>query len=284
MRTTLVREQVMKKVSLFWLMALMSLLLMVACGSDEEAGILNQGTNGTNGTNGDDPQRPDDPEEVCQMACDRIYDDSVDGGCQQAMLHESGTAMNRSTCVDLCVNDDLMRQGQWCIATEAECALPEQMIDACLPEGYHPPACDHLGAWDPNWEQTELDSLEVLNDLRAQGATCPETGTVMPPTGPLEMNPELRCASRLHSKDMYDKGYFAHDNQEGLDPYQRMENAGYTGIPAGENIAQGPTTGSGVIDLWFTSETGHCENMLSDSHVHIGVGRYRGHWTQKFGR
>src|ERR1700710_3102085 len=54
---------------------------------------------------------------------------------------------------------------------------------------------------------------------------------------PLAMNETLLGTSRAHSQDMIDRDYFAHDTPEGLDPFERMNNAGYNFSTAGENIA-----------------------------------------------
>ena len=54
---------------------------------------------------------------------------------------------------------------------------------------------------------------------------------------PLAMNEALLSAARAHSQDMIDRDYFAHDTPEGVTPFQRIANAGYSAIAAGENIA-----------------------------------------------
>ena len=58
-------------------------------------------------------------------------------------------------------------------------------------------------------------------------------------TGPLVMEARLRCAARVHSLDMANRGFFDHVNPDGEDPFVRMERAGYSFQAAGENIAAG---------------------------------------------
>ena len=68
-----------------------------------------------------------------------------------------------------------------------------------------------------------------------------------------------------------------------------MTKAGYTWSAAGENIAAGQTTPSAVVTSWMNS-SGHCNNIMSPSFKHLGVGYYYGsastykhYWTQDFG-
>jgi uncharacterized protein YkwD len=102
------------------------------------------------------------------------------------------------------------------------------------------------------------------------------------------MDPALQCAARLHSKDMADREFFAHDNPSGEDPWVRIEAAGFTGFAGGENIAAGRATGQETVDQWMDSD-GHCANIMNPEFQFIGVGYYPGGeyghlWTQTFGR
>ncbi len=290
------------------LMVLSGMMILLGCGDDEDEGAGGIGDNADKDAvenqsegeedeeedeeaeNDEDPDEqlqepPDDPEILCEMACDRVYATTSDGGCQQVFHHDTGAAMGAAACEEKCLEEDLFRGGEWCVITEAECGShPSEMIDYCLPSGYHPPHCDHLPAWDPAVEALEEEVVVLVNELRDEGVTCPGTGTEMGPVGPVSMDEHLRCAARLHSMDMAERNFFAHDNPDGEDPFERIAAAGYTGEPAGENIAQGSTTAQGVVDQWLSSDTGHCENMLNAGHNDMGIGLYQDYWTQKFGR
>ena len=61
---------------------------------------------------------------------------------------------------------------------------------------------------------------------------------------PLAMNETLLSVARAHSQDMINRDYFAHDTPEGVTAFQRIANAGYSAIAAGENIAFRSTSGS----------------------------------------
>jgi len=89
------------------------------------------------------------------------------------------------------------------------------------------------------------------------------------PRQPLALNQLLTEAARLHSTDMLNRDYFAHDTPEGLTPFQRMTQAGYAWITAGENLAWRGTTGQ--ID-----EPAFVEAQHADLFVDTGIAG-RGH-------
>jgi uncharacterized protein YkwD len=150
------------------------------------------------------------------------------------------------------------------------------------------PSCGDDASWPAAWVAFEDRVLELTNQHRAAGATC--DGVVKPPVGPLVRDPRLRQAARCHSLDMGTRNYFDHTNLDGLSPWQRIANAGYTGSPTAENIAAGQQTAELVVAGWMTSP-GHCQNIMGASSTELGVGfasvpgsRYTRYWTQNFGR
>jgi uncharacterized protein YkwD len=159
-----------------------------------------------------------------------------------------------------------------------------------VPTGAH---CAGVATWDPEWVAFEEDVLRLTNETRARGADCGEEGRFAATT-PLTMNPMLRCSSRLHSQDMGEREYFDHTNLDGVDPFDRMMEAGYRGNAMGENIAMGQQSPEEVVEGWEESD-GHCANMLSPMFTELGVGYWEGEsdnrffngnklWTQNFGR
>jgi hypothetical protein len=104
---------------------------------------------------------------------------------------------------------------------------------------------------------------------------------------PLAMNETLLGTARTHSQDMIDRDYFAHDTPEGVDPFERMNNAGYNFTTAGENIADltssNPITDQNSIllhQLLFMDTNfpgrGHRVNILNNAYQEIGVGQVNG--------
>ena len=124
---------------------------------------------------------------------------------------------------------------------------------------------------------------------------------------PLAMNEALLSAARAHSQDMIDRDYFSHDTLPPPSPPvhfdQRIANAGYSAIAAGENIAWRGTTGAVTPAMTlalhqdlFVDENipgrGHRLNLLDASYQEVGVGQVTGNFqgfnatmlTQDFAR
>jgi uncharacterized protein YkwD len=148
--------------------------------------------------------------------------------------------------------------------------------------------CAVVADWDAAWSSTEEAVVDLVNQNRAAGANC--GGTQFAATGPLAMNPALRCAARFHSRDMALNDYFSHDSLSGTTFVDRSESAEYDASPIGENIAAGQTTPEQVVAGWMESP-GHCMNIMNPDANEIGVGyietdmaEYGNYWTQVFGR
>jgi uncharacterized protein YkwD len=149
-------------------------------------------------------------------------------------------------------------------------------------------ACGNDGTgWQSAWQAFECEVIELTNQRRAAGATC--GGRSMPPVGPLSRQQQLTNSARVHSKDMGDRNYFAHESQDGRSPFDRMQSAGFSGLTMAENISAGQPTPRQVVDGWMKSP-GHCENIMNGSLTMLGVGyylapsgKYRHMWTQNFG-
>lgn len=87
---------------------------------------------------------------------------------------------------------------------------------------------------------------------------------------PLQFDPELVPVARAHSQDMFAKGYFAHDNLEGKDPFDRMRAAGIRFQAAGENLALAQTVEIAHVNLM--NSPGHRANILNPSFGRLGIG------------
>ena len=101
----------------------------------------------------------------------------------------------------------------------------------------------------------------------------------------LEKDEELADVAREHSRDMYLRNFFDHNNPDGKSPFDRMREYGITYSSAGENIAKGQESAEAVVDAWMNSP-GHRANILSEDYEYIGVGLCRVDgvcfWTQCF--
>lgn len=87
---------------------------------------------------------------------------------------------------------------------------------------------------------------------------------------PLIADPDLLPVARAHSKDMFAKGYFAHDNLEGKDPFDRMRAANIRFSAAGENLALAQTVEIAHANLM--NSPGHRANILSPAFGRVAIG------------
>jgi len=142
------------------------------------------------------------------------------------------------------------------------------MLAACPPNGPSGGEGEGEGEGDPNGEvsqlilDAEMDAFDLLNDERtSRGIDA------------LTMDPALREVARAHSEDMVDRGFFAHTNPDGDDPFERMANAGITYSTAGENIAFNTFSDPVVtaVNGWMNSE-GHRNNILNANFTLTGMG------------
>lgn len=107
---------------------------------------------------------------------------------------------------------------------------------------------------------------------------------------PLRVSPALAAAAAVHSREMAEKGYFAHRSPDGSDFSKRVTRyylpSGARTWSVGENLLWSSPTidASGAIRMWLGSP-GHRRNMLdpqwrevgiSALHVDAAPGFYRG--------
>jgi len=128
------------------------------------------------------------------------------------------------------------------------------------------------------------EHFELLNQLRAEGFTCPNGKSFEPNPVPLKFDCRLWRASRLHSEDMAAQSYFSHTSLDGRSPWERAEAQDTDAH--GENIAAGSSTADGALGQ-FKNSDGHCKNMMSSGFKVAGMGYaaggpYRNYWTQMF--
>jgi uncharacterized protein YkwD len=87
---------------------------------------------------------------------------------------------------------------------------------------------------------------------------------------PLKNDEPLKQVGRAHSADMLKRGYFSHNTPEGVDPFERMEQAGIVYETAGENLAYAPTVEIAMTGLM--NSPGHKANILKPEYRLLGVG------------
>ena len=105
----------------------------------------------------------------------------------------------------------------------------------------------------------EIKMLEMVNEERAKEGL-----------GPLISDPEMAKVARVHSKDMFARGYFAHVNPEGKNPFDRMRAANVKFKAAGENLALAQTLEIAHTNLM--NSPGHHANIMNPAFGRLGIG------------
>ena len=102
---------------------------------------------------------------------------------------------------------------------------------------------------------------------------------------PLVLDEDITAVARLHSFDMWERQYFAHENLDGDTPFDRMGEGGVMFMKAGENLALARDLERAHRGLMESK--GHRENILNLDYTRIGIGVvdggiYGAMWTQNF--
>jgi hypothetical protein len=87
----------------------------------------------------------------------------------------------------------------------------------------------------------------------------------------LVTNSSLTASAQAKADHLAANNYFAHDTPDGTSPWYFFDEAGYSYLSAGENLALSNQSASSVVDGWYNSP-GHRANMLSSSFVEVGYG------------
>ncbi len=122
----------------------------------------------------------------------------------------------------------------------------------------------------------ETELLSLVNDLRAEGCTCGDK--FYNSVGNLEKSDLLEEAALRHSNDMANNNHFAHVGTDGSTFTDRISETGYKFFSAGENIAFGYSSASGVLEGWKNS-VGHCRILMDSKASEMGVASVKGYWT-----
>lgn len=111
---------------------------------------------------------------------------------------------------------------------------------------------------------------KVRADLEAQMLELVNEERVKHGLKPVQADPELTLVARAHSRDMFGRGYFAHVNPDGRDPFDRMKQANVRFVSAGENLALAQTLEIAHTNLM--NSPGHRANILNASFGRLGIG------------
>ena len=87
----------------------------------------------------------------------------------------------------------------------------------------------------------------------------------------LGLSAKLNSSAQAKANDMIQDNYWAHNSPDGKTPWYWFDQAGYDYLVAGENLAYGFDTSSGVINGWMNSPS-HRDNMLNSAFEQVGFG------------
>ena len=111
----------------------------------------------------------------------------------------------------------------------------------------------------PARPRLEARMLELLNEERRRAGGRP-----------LAADPETLDLSRAHSRDMFARGYFAHETPEGVTPVGRLLAAGVHFRATGENLALAPNLERAHEGLM--NSQGHRDNILNPAFGRVSIG------------
>lgn len=97
----------------------------------------------------------------------------------------------------------------------------------------------------------------------------------------VEWDEKTADVALLHSLDMHENNYFAHESPTNGNLGDRLENGEVAFRGAGENIAAKYVDGVAAFEGWLNSK-GHRDTLLNEDYTFLGVGVYRNHYTQNF--
>jgi len=96
----------------------------------------------------------------------------------------------------------------------------------------------------------------------------------------LTLDGHLSQAAQMKADDMAAKGYFAHVDPDGNQPWYWFQKAGYDYAYAGENLAVNFTDSEDVEEAWINSPTHHA-NIMKAQYTRIGIGVAQGTYQGK---
>lgn len=114
------------------------------------------------------------------------------------------------------------------------------------------------------------DNAKVRADLEMKMLTMVNKERMKKGLKLLRADPQMTAVARAHSRDMFARGYFAHENPDGKDPFDRMRAANVKFMTAGENLALAQTLEMAHTNLM--NSPGHRANILNPAYGRLGIG------------
>lgn len=139
--------------------------------------------------------------------------------------------------------------------------------------------CRDTFGWRADYAAGEEALLDAINSVRERSIRCGDREVDDLP--PLRLSPALRCAARLHSRDMVLRDFIGSTNADGEGPRDRMRAAGYRVYEADESLVIGERDVASALEQ-LLDDRDDCFNVATRQHHDVGIGRYEDRWTLDF--
>jgi uncharacterized protein YkwD len=174
-------------------------------------------------------------------------------------LQDSITMETRNSAIA----SKLSMQAEWAnkkLAPVFDQAVRQTMNSLTVKPGSHEEVKLHFTHDNPTVRPSlEAKMLDLINKERAREGLSQ-----------LKADREQTLVARAHSKDMFARGYFAHVNPDGKNPFDRMKEANVKFHSAGENLALAQTLEIAHKNLM--NSPGHRANIMSPDFGRVGIG------------
>ncbi|GGB49323.1 CAP domain-containing protein [Deinococcus soli (ex Cha et al. 2016)] len=114
-----------------------------------------------------------------------------------------------------------------------------------------------------------------LNQVRAQGVTCPGSGQ-RPVAGSLTFTPALAAAARQQAGYMSATGRITHTGANGSTPRVRAASTGVNAVSVTEIVFMGGSQNPESAIRWWLQSPVHCFWMNEGRYTHVGAAVVQG--------
>jgi len=129
--------------------------------------------------------------------------------------------------------------------------------------------------------------LRLINQARSQDRVCGNQLHLAAPS--LRWNNKLARAASIHTSDMANNNFFAHQGSDNSVAASRIQKAGYAWVTVGENLVGALETSAEVVNKLLNSPT-HCTIIMNPQFREIGAACQSNadsdlilYWALKFG-
>lgn len=134
------------------------------------------------------------------------------------------------------------------------------------------PFCDAARRWPTEYAELEDELLEALDALRVRGGQCGDTKQEQ--TVSIVMQPQLRCAARVHATFLAEQQALTHQGDDGTSTVERIGLSGYAGFPEHELLAADFLDAEETLQAWL-EDPPQCSALFDQSVEHVGIGHSR---------